>query len=94
MGVKLVLLRHGGSEWNLVNRFTGWTDVALSERGIQEAHTSDEEIPTLNIPTGFPLVYELDDDLQAVGHYYLGDVEKIQEAISSVAAQAAIGQGN
>lgn len=38
MGVKLVLLRHGESEWNLANRFTGWTDVALSERGIQEAH--------------------------------------------------------
>jgi 2,3-bisphosphoglycerate-dependent phosphoglycerate mutase len=37
MGVRLVLLRHGESEWNLANRFTGWTDVALSERGIQEA---------------------------------------------------------
>ncbi len=38
MGVELVLLRHGESEWNLTNRFTGWTDVTLSERGIQEAH--------------------------------------------------------
>jgi broad specificity phosphatase PhoE len=38
MGIKLVLLRHGESEWNLANRFTGWTDVALSERGVQEAH--------------------------------------------------------
>jgi 2,3-bisphosphoglycerate-dependent phosphoglycerate mutase len=38
LGVKLVLLRHGESEWNLTNRFTGWTDVTLSERGIQEAH--------------------------------------------------------
>jgi len=35
---KLVLLRHGESEWNKENRFTGWTDVDLSERGIEEAH--------------------------------------------------------
>ena len=34
---KLVLLRHGESEWNKENRFTGWTDVDLSERGRQEA---------------------------------------------------------
>ena len=34
---KLVLLRHGESEWNRQNRFTGWTDVGLSEKGIQEA---------------------------------------------------------
>ena len=38
--LKLVLLRHGESTWNLDNRFTGWTDVDLSERGIQEAHES------------------------------------------------------
>ena len=36
--IKLVLLRHGESSWNLENRFTGWTDVGLSERGIKEAH--------------------------------------------------------
>jgi len=35
---KVVLLRHGESSWNLENRFTGWTDVDLSERGIAEAH--------------------------------------------------------
>ena len=34
---KIVLLRHGESEWNKENRFTGWTDVALSEKGVQEA---------------------------------------------------------
>ena len=248
MALKLVLVRHGESEWNLANRFTGWTDVVLSERGIQEAHRagrllraagyifdeahtsvlkraiqtlwilmeeldmmwlpvhrswrlnerhygalqglnkkkaaeemgtdqvyrwrrgydvrppalsfnderhprfdpryahlrpeelpateslkdtlervlpywreviapalkqqrkilisahgnslralvkyldniSDEEIPTLNIPTGFPLVYELEEDLQVREHYYLGDADKIQEATASVAAQASI----
>jgi len=35
---KVVLLRHGESEWNKLNLFTGWTDVDLSEKGIQEAH--------------------------------------------------------
>ena len=35
---RLVLLRHGQSEWNLENRFTGWTDVDLSDHGIAEAH--------------------------------------------------------
>lgn len=35
---KVVLLRHGESTWNMENRFTGWTDVDLSERGIAEAH--------------------------------------------------------
>lgn len=34
---KLVLIRHGQSEWNLENRFTGWTDVDLTEQGVQEA---------------------------------------------------------
>lgn len=36
--MKLVLVRHGESVWNLENRFTGWTDVVLSENGINEAH--------------------------------------------------------
>ncbi len=48
---------------------------------------SDEEIANLNIPTGIPLVYELDDKLEPVSHYYLGNTEAVQKAISSVAAQ-------
>ncbi len=35
---RLVLLRHGQSTWNLENRFTGWTDVGLSDQGVAEAH--------------------------------------------------------
>ena len=35
--IKLVLVRHGQSLWNLENKFTGWTDVDLSENGIKEA---------------------------------------------------------
>jgi len=37
---KLVLLRHGESQWNLENRFTGWTDVDLTEKGEAEARES------------------------------------------------------
>jgi 2,3-bisphosphoglycerate-dependent phosphoglycerate mutase len=36
--LRLVLIRHGESQWNKENRFTGWTDVDLSEKGIEEAH--------------------------------------------------------
>jgi len=36
--IKLVIVRHGQSTWNLENRFTGWTDVDLSEQGMREAH--------------------------------------------------------
>jgi len=39
---KLVLVRHGQSVWNLENRFTGWTDVGLSEQGIAEAHSAGQ----------------------------------------------------
>jgi 2,3-bisphosphoglycerate-dependent phosphoglycerate mutase len=49
---------------------------------------TEEEIMKLNIPTGVPLVYELDDDLKPIKHYYLGDQEAIQAAISSVANQS------
>ena len=40
----LVLLRHGESQWNQENRFTGWVDVPLSERGRQEAHVAAERL--------------------------------------------------
>ncbi len=48
---------------------------------------SDEEIVELNIPTGVPLVYELDDDLKPRAHYYLGDPEEIRKAQEAVAKQ-------
>jgi 2,3-bisphosphoglycerate-dependent phosphoglycerate mutase len=49
---------------------------------------SDDEIIGLNIPTGFPLVYELDNELKARAHYYLGDEEEIKKAAESVARQS------
>jgi 2,3-bisphosphoglycerate-dependent phosphoglycerate mutase len=39
---KVMLLRHGESTWNMENRFTGWTDVDLSERGVTEAHRAGQ----------------------------------------------------
>ena len=47
----------------------------------------DEEIPGLNIPTGVPLVYELDEDLKPLKHYYLGDQDAVNAAINAVANQ-------
>jgi len=173
---KVVLLRHGESIWNKENLFTGWTDVDLSETGVEEAHTAakllkeegysfdlaftsvlkrairtlwivmddmdlmwipvirhwrlnermygalqgvisgeikagkkvivaahgnslralvkylddvpDDVIPGLNIPTGVPLIYELDAYLKPIKHYYLGDHEAVQAAIKAVANQA------
>ncbi|MBI3951750.1 MAG: 2,3-diphosphoglycerate-dependent phosphoglycerate mutase [Acidobacteria bacterium] len=48
---------------------------------------SDQEIVGLNIPTGIPLVYELDEDLKPIRHYYLGDPEELKQAMQSVADQ-------
>ena len=49
----------------------------------------DQEIVELNIPTGIPLVYELDDRLKPIRHYYLGDPEAAAKAAAAVAAQSA-----
>lgn len=50
----------------------------------------DDEIMELNIPTGIPLVYELDEDLKPVRNYYLGDQEEVKKAIQLVADQGKI----
>lgn len=49
---------------------------------------SDDEIVALNIPTGVPLVYELDEQLHAIRRYYLGDQEKVTAAMQAVAKQS------
>ncbi len=51
-------------------------------------HVSDSEIPHLNIPTGIPLVYELDYNLIPIKHYYLGDPEEIEKAVQLVRDQS------
>ena len=47
--MKLILLRHGESQWNLENRFTGWKDVSLTEKGIAEANFSGDQLIKANI---------------------------------------------
>ena len=51
---------------------------------------SDTDIVELNIPTGIPLVYELDDTLKPLRHYYLGDSKRVDEATRAVANQASL----
>jgi 2,3-bisphosphoglycerate-dependent phosphoglycerate mutase len=53
---RLVLLRHGESQWNLENRFTGWVDVPLSPRGIQEAKDAGEKLRSFRFDRAFTSV--------------------------------------
>ncbi len=71
-GKKLVLSAHGNSLRALIKHLD---------------HISDEEIPGVEIPTGIPLVYELDESLQPVRKYYLGNQEAVQAAMKAVANQ-------
>ncbi len=71
-GRKVIIVAHGNSLRALVKFLDG---------------ISDEEIVGLNIPTGQPLVYELDDDLRPKSHRYLGDPEAIRAAMEAVASQ-------
>ena len=47
--MKLVLLRHGQSEWNKLNLFTGWKDVDLSEKGVEEAKSAGRKLKEAGI---------------------------------------------
>jgi 2,3-bisphosphoglycerate-dependent phosphoglycerate mutase len=71
-GKKVLIAAHGNSLRALVKYLDG---------------VSDEEIVGLNIPTGVPLVYELDENLSATKHYYLGDPEEIKKLMDAVANQ-------
>lgn len=51
-------------------------------------NVSESDIVNLNIPPGIPLIYELDDSLKPIGHYYLGDKELVKQAIHKVKEQA------
>ncbi len=72
-GKKVVVAAHGNSLRALVKYLD---DI------------SEEQITKLNIPTGIPLVYELDENLKPTKNYYLGDQEKIKAAAEAVANQA------
>ena len=53
---KLVLIRHGESQWNLENRFTGWVDVPLSPKGIEEAKAAGKKLAGLKFDRAFSSV--------------------------------------
>ena len=71
-GKKVIIAAHGNSLRALVKYLD---------------NISDQEIVGLNIPTGVPLVYELDAQLKPLKHYYLGDPEEVARAAAAVAAQ-------
>jgi len=58
----LVLLRHGESQWNLENRFTGWIDVPLSEKGIEEAKSAGEKLKQYKFDHAFTSVLKRAND--------------------------------
>ena len=51
---KLILIRHGESLWNLENRFTGWIDVPLTEKGVQEAREAGGKIKGISVDIAYP----------------------------------------
>ncbi|MEP6959863.1 MAG: 2,3-bisphosphoglycerate-dependent phosphoglycerate mutase [Nitrospirota bacterium] len=55
---RLILLRHGESQWNLENRFTGWVDVPLTPRGVQEARNAGEKLRGFNFDRAYTSVLE------------------------------------
>ncbi|GAA4324722.1 2,3-diphosphoglycerate-dependent phosphoglycerate mutase [Pigmentiphaga soli] len=71
-GKRVLIAAHGNSLRALIKHVDG---------------VSDEDIVKLNIPTGQPLVYEFDDELKPIRHYYLGDPDEIAAALAAVAAQ-------
>lgn len=68
----LVLVRHGESQWNLENRFTGWVDVPLTEKGKQEARRAGEQLRDLKFDVAYTSVLQrakqtLDIILEVIG---------------------------
>jgi 2,3-bisphosphoglycerate-dependent phosphoglycerate mutase len=74
-GKSVLIAGHGNSLRALVKYLDGISDANIAE---------------MNIPTGIPLVYELDEDLHPIRHYYLGDAASVQQAIQAVANQASV----
>lgn len=74
-GERIIIAAHGNSLRALVKHLD---------------NISDQEILKVNIPTGLPLVYELDEDMHPLDRYYLGDPEKVKKAMEAVANQGKI----
>jgi len=71
-GKRVIIVAHGNSIRALVKYLD---------------NISDQDIVEVNIPTGIPLVYELDENLKPINRYYLGDPEEVRKAMEAVAAQ-------
>ena len=63
--------------------------IACAPCGKHLENISDEEIVELNIPTGFPMVYEFDSNLKVTRQYYLGDQSALDAAVDAVSRQSA-----
>jgi 2,3-bisphosphoglycerate-dependent phosphoglycerate mutase len=78
----LILLRHGQSQWNLENRFTGWVDVPLSPRGEEEARAAGEKLRGRRIDEMFTSVLKraIDTATLALGAAGIGPVPTVRDA--------------
>ena len=74
-GKRVLLCAHGNSMRALIKQLDGVSDAAIAE---------------LNIPTGIPLVYQLDHALKPIQHYYLADEETVAKAVAEIAAQGKV----
>jgi 2,3-bisphosphoglycerate-dependent phosphoglycerate mutase len=75
VGKRVLLVAHGNTLRGLVK---------YAER------MPDQDIADLNIPTGMPMVYELEDDMKPIRRYYLSDPEKAKKAMAAVASQGKV----
>ena len=78
--MKLVLVRHGESEWNKLNLFTGWTDVELSDTGVQEAKNAGKILKD----EGFIIDFSVEGDVKKTMEITLKYTEEGQKVISGL----------
>lgn len=83
---QLVLIRHGQSQWNLENKFTGWIDIPLSEQGEEEARSAGEKIKGMKFDKVFTSVlqraiktYEIAAEIAGLDHLPLEKDEALNE---------------
>lgn len=72
---KLILLRHGESQWNLENRFTGWVDVPLSPRGEEEARRAGEKLKNIQIDKRYTSVLKRAIDTDQIALQIAGKLD-------------------
>ena len=73
---KLVLIRHGQSEWNLANKFTGWIDVDLSEKGVEQAKDAGKALKEHGIQFDYAYTSVLKRAIKTL-HYALEECDQL-----------------